>query len=782
MENNDNNKEQIYNTVFSIPDFFSIEDFGLYQMTLLGNDKNLKQIKNSEYIRAIFEFHPQDKEIIMKKSEAKKIYSFLKIIYNDKYMGILTHNNNKFEPKEILKKINLTRKIRGFIFTNLNIKEFPLTHFYLKETNDIDGDFDKTFLLIEKNKNLNGPTMSVNVNQNLVNNLEGTKVVLSTIIDNNNNYNNNYNQNNNNNNLNNANINSFQNQNKNTFTNQNINMNNQNQNAYNNFYNNNNNVNNNINNFQNNQNVQNPNFNNNFVNYKNNNMINQNNYQSNNNVQQNNIGKNQMVSQEQFNDFNNNNNMNLMMNQQLLNNNGYNFYQNQNYNNMQTFNSFSNSTNSINSNNSMNMMMISNNNNFNNMYNNNGIISNGMNMNQNLNNQAFNGIFVNNNNNNIKNQNIQNNDIQEFKLMIEGKNSSSFPFVGLKNVGLTCYMNSTLQCLLHIPELTDFFLNIYSKQRENFKKINHSTESKGKLSEKYSELVFNVMRNSTTKYEYSCGAIPPSDIHHAIGVLNPQFRAFDANDSKDLLLFLFQTMHEELNYLGDKKLKVVPKCDQTNAQNAFDFFMKVNSELNLSIFSYLFYGIFKSETKCDVCKVSYYNFQYFQILSFPLYNYGSANKSSFNIYQGFKDYVKKSKMGGDNQCFCQGCKKLTDSYVSSKIYYTPPYLIINLDYGKNKKYNPTKIEFGQSLDLTGFTDNLCNKRNYELIAISTHIGSSGISGHYIAYCKNLSKDDQNWYEFNDSSVSKVKFEDIKENSPYILIFKREDNNILNEFK
>jgi ubiquitin C-terminal hydrolase len=278
--------------------------------------------------------------------------------------------------------------------------------------------------------------------------------------------------------------------------------------------------------------------------------------------------------------------------------------------------------------------------------------------------------------------------------------------------------------------------------------------------------------NNSENY-HSSTKISPDSFHHAIGVFNPQFETIDANDSKDLLLFLFQAMHEELNYFGNKKLQVVPKCNQTNLQDALDFFMKVNKDLNLSIFSYLFYGIFKSETECLTCHIKYYNFQYFQIISFPLYEYKS--KAKFNIYQGFKDFVKKAEMRGDNQCYCQNCKKLRDSDVSSQIYYTPPYLIINLDYGKNKKYVPKEINFGDSLDLTGFTVDNCTQRSYQLIAISSHIGRSGISGHYIAYCKNQSNKDNNWYEFNDSSISKIEFEKINQYSPYVLIFKRIDN-------
>ena len=831
MENN-NYKEKVLNQIFSLTDFYSIENFQSFEMTSFNHYQYNEKINNIEYIRVIFDFNPCEKEIIMKKSKVKQLFSLLKIIYKNKFMSILMYNSNSFDTFEILNKINRIKKMKTYIRSKFNIQEFPLKNFYLQEINVVDNDYNKIFYLVEKNN------ISNNINeekyQNLINDAGKTKAVLSVINLNknkndnynnkntffqsnnnmnniNNNYNqinnncnnnisnfninNNYNQNNNNN-FNNLNNNNFGNGNNNSYNNQNIKMNNPNQN--NNFYNNNNNnfIN---NNFQNNQNILNQNMNNNSVNSmnsminynfnQNNNQNNNNSYQNNMNCNSNNNSNNQIVNYN-MNQSNTNysNNLNLIPNQSL-NNNGNNYFQNQMYNNMQNFNLLTNNgTNGNNisqsfsmNNNSMNNknnMQINNNDNYNNMFNKN-MLGNNINANQSLNNPTFHTSFsgYNQNINNQNIQNIQNKNLQDFRLIIEGKSNSTneFPFVGLRNVGLTCYMNSTLQCLLHIPELNDFFLNIYSIQKNDFKKINSSTETKGALSQKYFELILTVFQNSTNKYEPYPKKISPDDFHRAIGTLNPQFRAIDANDSKDLLIFLFQSMHEELNYFGDKKLPSVPKCDQRIAQNAFEFFMKVNSELHLSIFSYLFYGIFKSETKCLTCKSSYYNFQYFQILSFPLYDYDVSKKKSFNIYQGFKDYIKKVIMKGDNQCFCQNCQQLRDSEVSSKIFYTPPYLIIKLDYGKNKKYNPAKINFGEYLDLTGFIEDSCNKKNYELIGISSHIGRSGVSGHYIAYCKNQSKDDQNWYEFNDSSISPAKFKDINEYSPYVLIYKRVDN-------
>ena len=126
-------------------------------------------------------------------------------------------------------------------------------------------------------------------------------------------------------------------------------------------------------------------------------------------------------------------------------------------------------------------------------------------------------------------------------------------------------------------------------------------------------------------------------------------------------------------------------------------------------------------------------------------------------------------MKEDNKCYCQNCKGNREAEVTTKIYYAPLYLIINIDYGKNKKYKPSEIDIGNILDIKDFVDNKSPINQYKLIAVCNHIGKIGSSGHYVTYCQS-NKD--KWYEFNDSSVSETKFEELNSNSPYILIYKK----------
>ena len=185
----------------------------------------------------------------------------------------------------------------------------------------------------------------------------------------------------------------------------------------------------------------------------------------------------------------------------------------------------------------------------------------------------------------------------------------------------------------------------------------------------------------------------------------------------------------------------------------------------------LFYGILESETTCLKCNTIFYSFQYFQFLSFPMRKYDGKY---FNLYKGFKAYEKEELLCGNNQYHCNKCNGFQDATLKNKIYYSPPYLLINIDYGKNKRFQPNEVDFGIEIDITRF---VCSDFQpplmYELIGVCCHLGSSGSCGHYIAKCK----DNKNqWYLFNDSSCSPCDKREIYLGSPYLLLYRKKNNN------
>ena len=114
---------------------------------------------------------------------------------------------------------------------------------------------------------------------------------------------------------------------------------------------------------------------------------------------------------------------------------------------------------------------------------------------------------------------------------------------GLNNIGATCYMNATLQCLSNSEDLTNYFLKKYPNE-PNF--------DKNKISYEYYKVVQNLWDKNNNNKPYS-----PNDFKEKISEENPLFAGIAANDSKDLIIFLLERLHKELN--ANKNVNIIIK-------------------------------------------------------------------------------------------------------------------------------------------------------------------------------------------------------------------------------
>ena len=106
--------------------------------------------------------------------------------------------------------------------------------------------------------------------------------------------------------------------------------------------------------------------------------------------------------------------------------------------------------------------------------------------------------------------------------------------IGLNNIGATCYMNATLQSLSNTKDLTDYFLKTY---KSDPKKI---------MANEYHKLIVNLWKRENNNIPFS-----PNSFKEVLSKENPLFAGIAANDSKDLINFLIERFHTELNIVNN---------------------------------------------------------------------------------------------------------------------------------------------------------------------------------------------------------------------------------------
>ncbi|KAL4612787.1 ubiquitin carboxyl-terminal hydrolase 15 isoform X3 [Arapaima gigas] len=221
-----------------------------------------------------------------------------------------------------------------------------------------------------------------------------------------------------------------------------------------------------------------------------------------------------------------------------------------------------------------------------------------------------------NNYNSFNNRNVKNSNYclpsylpySSYDYADQGHSSERPGLCGLCNLGNTCFMNSAVQCLSNIPPLTEYFLKEKYQDELN---MDNPLGMRGEIAKVYAELIKQMWSG---KYSY----VTPRPFKTQVGRFAPQFSGYQQQDSHELLAFLLDGLHEDLNRI--RKKPYIPlkdaegRPDEVVAHEAWENHIKRNDSIIVDIF----HGLFKSTLVCPVCSKVSVTFDPFCYLTLPL--------------------------------------------------------------------------------------------------------------------------------------------------------------------
>jgi ubiquitin carboxyl-terminal hydrolase 8 len=403
--------------------------------------------------------------------------------------------------------------------------------------------------------------------------------------------------------------------------------------------------------------------------------------------------------------------------------------------------------------------------------------------------------------------------------------------VGIRNLGNTCYMNSALQCLMATDPLTQYFRSGLYMDELN---VENPLGAQGKLAVEYGKLLDELSSSSPGLNNRT--VLTPRTFKAKLDAFAPQFRGHRQHDAQELLAFLLDGIHEDLNRIKTKPYIEDKDCDGTNdeadAVLAWQNYLKRDKSPIVDIFQ----GQLRSELRCQTCRHGNVRFEPFMYLSLPIVNADSGSNKKTTLSDCLQAYLQEETLTGDNQWYCSKCQTHVDATKKTDLWIVPPILIIHLKRFKQQHQphgllgkvvtaavstgggaatsgsckNSAMVHFDEYWNCTEFCAGGAGapqqpasprssprhpppvpKHNshhhlhheYDLYGVSHHHGRTLGGGHYTASVRR----DQRWYHCNDQTVQMVDDDDDiathhssnnnDASSAYLLFYQRRSNSL-----
>ncbi|XP_022130071.1 ubiquitin carboxyl-terminal hydrolase 36 isoform X1 [Pieris rapae] len=307
---------------------------------------------------------------------------------------------------------------------------------------------------------------------------------------------------------------------------------------------------------------------------------------------------------------------------------------------------------------------------------------------------------------------------------------------GMQNVGNTCYLNSTLQALFHVPA----FANWLVSESSHSEKCNQQEAC-----------VICGMRATLMATQKSGGSpIKPWQVYSKLRLICRHLTPGRQEDAHEFLRYLVEAME---------------KCYISNFINSdkLDQYSKETTPLNQILGGYL-----RSTVRCLACHHLSTTYQHFQDLLVDIRKHSTLDEAldSFFSRERLEDLGYK----------CEACNKKVSATKQFFVERAPMVLCIalkrfSLAGGKLSKH----VQFRKKITLSKYMYNKNTQQplSYKLVSLVTHLGPSQNCGHYTAIGQ---APNSNYYQFDDSCVRSLPLSAVLGTNAYIMFFEK-DNSI-----